>query len=366
METPTLRDLLAPLSVDEFVDAYRDRRHLHVARGRPDYFESRVACDALTADGLAFEAENPGKLTRLDDHHNHAPELFAICRELGRELGAIVGANVYYARPGGEGIGPHIDSHDVFVMQLRGRKRWRLYEGPVLPPLSLPAFSFESLDVRRPRADFRTAQTVDHGALIADVVVESGDFLYVPRGTFHDVLAIDVDSLHITLGALPVTRIDWLTAAVTAGARADAGLRRGLPIGALEPGPVDPAHRAELAADLRALADALDADLAIGELAQAYVRFRGLAGVRRPPAAIEGWFERVPEAEATLDVTVGRARLTVNGKLVDLPARAAAAVRHVLASTRFTASSLPGDLEDKERIGLLDRLARVGLVRRAA
>ena len=40
----------------------------------------------------------------------------------------MVGANVYLTPPGTQGFAPHFDDVDVFLLQLEGRKHWRLYE----------------------------------------------------------------------------------------------------------------------------------------------------------------------------------------------------------------------------------------------
>lgn len=65
---------------------------------------------------------------------------------------------VSYAMPGG-GVGPHIDSYDVFLLQGPGRRRWRVW-----------------------RPD---------GALHGELVCERGDLLYLPPGWKHDGVALD-------------------------------------------------------------------------------------------------------------------------------------------------------------------------------
>ncbi|HWA37359.1 MAG TPA: cupin domain-containing protein [Burkholderiales bacterium] len=64
---------------------------------------------------------------------------------------------VSYATPGG-GVGPHVDSYDVFLLQGPGRRRWTIWLSP--------------------------------GKKI-EYVVEPGDLLYLPPGLKHDGVAID-------------------------------------------------------------------------------------------------------------------------------------------------------------------------------
>jgi 50S ribosomal protein L16 3-hydroxylase len=64
---------------------------------------------------------------------------------------------VSYATPGG-GVGPHIDSYDVFLLQGPGRRRWRIW------------FSNKK---------------------IKEYVLGPGDMLYLPPGLKHDGVALD-------------------------------------------------------------------------------------------------------------------------------------------------------------------------------
>ena len=80
---------------------------------------------------------------------------------------------VSYASPGG-GVGAHIDSYDVFLLQVHGHRRWRV--GPV----SEPAF-IEGLPVR----------ILEHFEATEEWVLGPGDMLYVPPRWGHDGVAED-------------------------------------------------------------------------------------------------------------------------------------------------------------------------------
>ena len=78
-----------------------------------------------------------------------------------------------YAAPGG-GVGPHVDSYDVFLLQGRGRRRWRIartrdLEFDERAPLKV---------LRRFRAD-------------REWVLEPGDMLYLPPGIAHEGTALE-------------------------------------------------------------------------------------------------------------------------------------------------------------------------------
>ena len=78
---------------------------------------------------------------------------------------------VSYAVPGG-GVGPHVDSYDVFLLQGRGRRRWRISRQADVgfaPDLPLKIL-----------ADFRAEE---------EWVLEAGDMLYLPPGVAHEGVA---------------------------------------------------------------------------------------------------------------------------------------------------------------------------------
>ncbi len=78
---------------------------------------------------------------------------------------------ISYATDGG-GVGPHLDSYDVFLLQVHGRRRWRI--GPVADDTLI-----DGLPVRILR-NFHAQQ---------EWVLEPGDLLYLPPRWGHDGVA---------------------------------------------------------------------------------------------------------------------------------------------------------------------------------
>lgn len=78
---------------------------------------------------------------------------------------------VSYAVPGG-GVGPHVDSYDVFLLQGHGRRRWRISRQRDLA--FVPGLPLRILQ------DFRAEE---------EWVLEAGDMLYLPPGVAHDGIA---------------------------------------------------------------------------------------------------------------------------------------------------------------------------------
>ncbi len=78
---------------------------------------------------------------------------------------------ISYASDGG-GVGPHLDSYDVFLLQVHGRRRWRI--GPVADRSLLPDLPVRIL------AQFQPTQ---------EWLLEPGDMLYLPPQWGHDGVA---------------------------------------------------------------------------------------------------------------------------------------------------------------------------------
>lgn len=90
-----------------------------------------------------------------------------------------------WASPGG-GVGPHLDSYDVFLVQVQGQRRWRV--GPCLSPESAAWQPGVPLKILR---DFEP---------LHDWVLEPGDMLYLPPGWGHDGVAVGGDCMTCSIG----------------------------------------------------------------------------------------------------------------------------------------------------------------------
>uniref|UniRef100_UPI0037E8B871 ribosomal oxygenase 1 n=1 Tax=Semicossyphus pulcher TaxID=241346 RepID=UPI0037E8B871 len=142
---------------------------------------------------------------------------------LQEQFGSMAGANIYLTPPGTQGFAPHYDDIEAFVVQLEGKKHWRVYnprtEDEILPVLSSP--NFDQSDIGKP---------------ILEVVLEAGDLLYFPRGFIHqgDCLP-DAHSLHITISSFQ--KNSWgdllqkvVPAALEVAMEEDVEFRQGLPL----------------------------------------------------------------------------------------------------------------------------------------
>merc|ERR1719231_2246093 len=87
---------------------------------------------------------------------------------LGRSFGALFGCNAYLTPKGTQGLAPHYDDVEVFMLQLEGSKRWRLSE----PPEGEEEYPL-------PRTYSRDFVSDELGVSLLECVLEEGDLLYL-------------------------------------------------------------------------------------------------------------------------------------------------------------------------------------------
>ncbi|GHJ36767.1 cupin domain-containing protein [Streptomyces sp. TS71-3] len=95
--------------------------------------------------------------------------------------------NLYASWTATGGFNAHWDNHDVFAIQLQGRKRWRIF-----------GRNEHSMHPRDSAMGTPPAEPV------ADLVLSPGDVLFLPRGFWHDPVTEEGPSLHVT-GSIPCT-----------------------------------------------------------------------------------------------------------------------------------------------------------------
>ncbi|WP_435602301.1 cupin domain-containing protein [Streptomyces sp. bgisy130] len=123
------------------------------------------------------------------------PGVEDLATALERHFRTDVQVNLYASWTPKEGFGVHWDDHDVVVVQLEGTKRWKIYGATRIDPLRV--------DTEAPEPPT--------GAPVAEIVLQAGDMLYLPRGWWHAVAATEGRSLHLTCGLKPTTGADLLS-----------------------------------------------------------------------------------------------------------------------------------------------------------
>jgi len=126
-----------------------------------------------------------------------SPQVRALCLSAGQFVGAQTTANAYAAFGPEPATNVHWDTHDVLVMQLKGRKRWRVYE-PTHP-----------LPVANQISNERKDELID--TPVMDMELEQGSCLYVPRGWWHKVEPVaGYDTIHLAVAIHVPLILDYL------------------------------------------------------------------------------------------------------------------------------------------------------------
>ncbi|XP_008848034.1 ribosomal oxygenase 1 [Nannospalax galili] len=247
--------LIAPMPPDHFYRCLWEREAVLVRRQDPSYYEglfctadldamlrhedvhfgqhldaARYVCgrrETLNPPGRALPAAawslyRAGCSLRLLCPQAFSSSVWQFLAVLQEQFGSMAGSNVYLTPPNSQGFAPHYDDIEAFVLQLEGRKLWRVYRprDPTeeLALTSSPNFSQEDL-----------------GEPVLQTVLEPGDLLYFPRGFIHQAECQDgMHSLHLTLSTYQRnTWGDFLEAvvplAVQAAIEENVEFRRGLP-----------------------------------------------------------------------------------------------------------------------------------------
>jgi ribosomal protein L16 Arg81 hydroxylase len=117
------------------------------------------------------------------------PKLDEFSRGLEFDLKMKVETNLYLTPPNNFGFNVHFDPHDVFILQLEGTKLWTLYESEI--PLVT-----DQLRVSK--------QSEENFVEKSTHLLNQGDVLYIPRGTYHKAKSTEETSMHLTFGLYPL------------------------------------------------------------------------------------------------------------------------------------------------------------------
>ena len=226
-------DLLTEGAVDEllaerglrtpFVRVAMDGRTLaHADFTAPGGLGAGIA-DQVSDDKLTSLFAGGSTLV-LQALHRTRPPIIRFCQQLAADLGHPVQANAYVTPPQNQGFDDHYDVHDVFVLQVAGRKKWSIH-APVHPsPLRDQPWTDRRDSVRRAAREKAVIETV----------LEPGDVLYLPRGYLHSATALGGVTVHLTLGIHSWTRYavaEELVALALHSLADDGEVRSSLPLG---------------------------------------------------------------------------------------------------------------------------------------
>jgi bifunctional lysine-specific demethylase and histidyl-hydroxylase NO66 len=250
-----------------------------------------------------------------------------------------VQVNAYVTPPASRGLGVHRDTHDVFVLQVHGRKQW-----DVLDPDGGP------------------------GDRLVAAELAPGDCLYIPQRFPHAAWTAATASVHLTVGVVPTTWADAVGGAVTAAVE-DALSGEPLPVGfAADPAALAPGVADQLG-EVRRRLDKLDPGAIAASAADRFWagrppilsgQLQQLLGLERIGDATA--VRRRPGASCRLRQREDRLEVLLGDRALRMPARLAPAMRAILARDRLVVGDLAGHLDPPSRLVLIRRLVAEGLL----
>lgn len=180
-------DELAGLACEPEVES-----RLIVQQGPENWALEQGPFDAERFAGLG---ETPWTLlVQAVDHH--VPEVAALLSQFRFVPDwRIDDVMISFATTGG-GVGPHFDQYDVFLIQGRGRRRWRTGQ------------RCDDATPLRSHQDLRLLAEFDEQAFYD---LGPGDILYVPPGVAHDGVALDDDCMTLSIGFRAPSRAELIT-----------------------------------------------------------------------------------------------------------------------------------------------------------
>ena len=236
-------DILSPIGVEEFFAEYHDQKPLHI-HGAGSKFSSLMNWDKLNgllnmtaiwtpaslqlvrngeivspgqycrpsvdAEGKRQLRPEAGAVTTLlkqgaslvaNDIDTLTPELAAIADALEASLNGKAQTNLYCSWRERRAFNSHFDTHDVYAIHTLGEKVWRIYEGRLDNPIAHSRFK-----------NFGHEYHEQHkGRVAAEITMQPGDLLYIPRGQYHDALASTDGTIHVSFGVTAPIGLDVLT-----------------------------------------------------------------------------------------------------------------------------------------------------------
>jgi len=299
--------------------------------------------DDLADPGGVYELFHGGATIVLQSLHRFWPPLARLARDLELALTHPVQVNAYITPPASRGLGVHHDEHDVFVLQVYGRKQWDVHDPDGKPEDRL---------------------------VVAELA--PGDCLYIPQRFPHVAWTAATASVHLTVGVVPTTWGDVLRRAVMSVLE-DVLSGEPLPAGFAADPAVLTTGVAEQLGEVRRRLDKLDPGAIAVAAADRFWSSRPplLAGQLQQLLALEEIGEdtlvrRRPGAVCRLRQREDRLEVLLGDRTLRLPARLAPVMRVIVASDRLTVRDLAGHLDPSSRLVLVRRLVREGLLESVA
>jgi ribosomal protein L16 Arg81 hydroxylase len=386
----SLQSILAPVEPPEFLRAYWENIPLHVNRSQPDFYLGLISLNdincILTERSLIYPAV---RLVRegeylpvgayADDYRygfeyiegvvdplrvvdefskgativfnaldRHWRSLSDLCRELENQFKGVAHANGYLSPKRAVGFAPHYDTHEVFVLQITGTKRWKVYDPVIRLPLPSQVEELPS----------------ELGEPAYEIELDGGDLLYLPRGYIHSAVTSSEVSFHVTIGLTPYTWVDAFREAVRL-CENELRFRHSFPLAS--PDGTDDERSA-----FQEFGEMLQQDRTLAAVRELLLNqfisncpptHRGGldAALRLEEVTARSVVQLDPATSVCLTTEESGVALRCNGQKIKFPEKAREALTFAEKARTFTVDCLPG-LGGEDKLAFVRRLIRKGVL----
>lgn len=282
-----------------------------------------------------------------------ADEILAkFCRSLENVFSSHVQTNIYLTPGSSQGFNTHFDDHDVFVIQLSGTKKWRLYQKPIDNP-----YRGESFNTK----DYKA------GELQKEFELKEGECVYIPRGLMHDAISVgEKASLHITVGLIVKKWADLMLEALSEVAIRNPRFRRSLPPGFARPGYNNKSAKIYFDELINEFQKNSNFDKVFEVIKENFIRertpnLRGSLIDTSSNLPKERLYIRRPNLQAKLKRDELETVIICGGGDLRFELKAYKVLQVILSGEPFSAASL-GDSEDGSTLDMIKKLTAFGII----
>lgn len=384
--------LIFPISTNEFFSKYWGKQYLHISRNDPDYHHdvltfpdvdsylerndlrypyirlvkeggelplANYAHDMVFGENLfqgnldtdaIFREYADGATLCMQLQQLAMPTLATFTRLVESYFGYRTQSTIFLTPSNSHGFTRHFDSHDFFTMGIKGEKTWRLYAEKAEYPL--------------PRTEVIDSQVEISDEIEGEIVVKSGDTLYVPRGVYHDARSENRTSMQISLGVFPYYWCDVLHTLIDELADKHAKLRMAVV-------PTKQIDRSALHSDFLNLLRLIEN----ADIADVVTRLQALSSSKR----VKEMSNRLHDLESLgqlshdsvlkardIDIEITDDSEVLNivfyDKRITLPNFVRPQIDAILSGAPFSAETLPESLDISGRMLLIRKLLTEGLI----
>jgi ribosomal protein L16 Arg81 hydroxylase len=297
-----------------------------------------------------IQGYNSGNTIAIIKLEERFEPLKKICIEFESVIGHPAVTEIFLTPPSSQGFKAHFDKFNVFVLQIEGKKHWKIYDMHVPYPLA--------------------SNTNPYGERLPEPTCEfdlyPGDILYLPRGLVHEVSTTSDYSLHLTLGIDVFTWAHLLNEMI----KNEPEFRKALPIQSLLSENAESIDAGCLEGLKQVIADQENIDLAFRKIKSKFSKIKNysldndfsLEKISKHAITSETVFEKREGYLCALITEGEETTLYFGEEEIKGPSTIEPALQFILNTPRFSIKTMPALLDESGNTLLVRSLLKAGLI----